>query len=88
MERKVCFGILDNVFPYGKEGLRAVPSGCFECTERLKCLKTAISTREGIEMRSENLKRIPATTILDRIKRWSQKKELSRLSYEKRKNDN
>jgi hypothetical protein len=47
-----------------------------------------LGTKEGLEMRSENLKRIPATGMLGRIKRWSQKKELSRLSYEKRKNDN
>lgn len=87
MEKKACYGILDKVFPYGKEGLRAVPSGCLVCPERLSCLKTAIGTKQGLAMRSENLKRIPATGMLGRIKRWSQKKELSRLSYEKRKND-
>jgi hypothetical protein len=88
MDKKACYGILDKVFPYGKEGLRTVPSECFDCPERLRCLKTAISTKEGIEMRSENLRRIPAAGMLERIKRWSQKKELSRLSHEKRKNDN
>jgi hypothetical protein len=41
MEKKECYGILDKVFPYGKEGLRAVPSGCLVCPERLSCLKTA-----------------------------------------------
>ncbi|NLA74773.1 MAG: hypothetical protein GX846_04780 [Deltaproteobacteria bacterium] len=87
MERKACYGVLDKVFPRGKEGLRAVPSVCLDCPERLMCLKTAIRTKEGLEMRSENLKRMPAMGMLDRIKRWSQKKELSRLLYEKRKND-
>jgi hypothetical protein len=88
MEKKACYGNLDKVFPYGKEGLRMVPSECLDCQERLPCLKTAIGTKEGLEMRSDNLKRIPVKGVLDRIKRWSQKKELSRLSFEKRKNDN
>ncbi|NLD36490.1 MAG: hypothetical protein GX654_06445 [Desulfatiglans sp.] len=88
MERKACYGILDKVFPFGREGLRATPPGCFDCPERLQCLKTAIGTKDGLEMRSENLRRIPVTGIIDRIKRWSQKKELGRLSNEKRRNDN
>jgi hypothetical protein len=88
MEKKTCYGILDKVFPYGEEGLRAVPQDCFDCPERLQCLKNAIATKEGLEMRSENLERIPVNGMFDRIKRWSQKKELSRLTFEKRKNDN
>lgn len=85
MEKKHCYGILDEVFPFGEEGLRIVPPDCFECPDRLSCLRTAINTREGFEMRSENLKKIPARGFLDRLKRWSQKKELNRLEGEKRK---
>lgn len=84
MEKKTCYGILDNVFPYGKEGLREVPPECFECADRLPCLKEAINTKEGYKMRSDNLKRMPAEGLLGRIKRWSQKKELSRLAGEKK----
>ena len=85
MEKKVCYGILDEVFPVGEEGLRVVPPDCFECPDRLPCLKTAINTREGFEMRSDNLRKFPSRGILDRLKRWSQKKELSRLADEKKK---
>ncbi|MBN2419571.1 MAG: hypothetical protein JXL81_09325 [Deltaproteobacteria bacterium] len=85
MEKKACYGILDKVFPFGNEGLRQVPPDCLRCPDRLSCLKAAISTKEGCEMRSDNLRKIPAKGLIDRIKRWSQKKELSRLADENRK---
>ncbi len=83
MKEKTCFGILDEVFPVGKEGLREVPRDCFECEERLPCLKKALDTKEGYKMRSDNLEKMPPEGILGRIKRWSQKKELNRLAREK-----
>lgn len=83
MKEKTCFGVLDKVFPVGKEGLREVPQDCFECEDRLACLKKAINTKEGYKMRSDNLEKIPPKGIAGRIKRWSQKKELSRLRKEK-----
>lgn len=79
MGKKECYGILDNVFPFGKEGLRQVPPECFECHDRLPCLKAAIDTKEGYGMRSDNLQKVPSKSLLDKVKRWSQKKELSRL---------
>ncbi|MFC1494035.1 hypothetical protein ACFL6W_02035 [Thermodesulfobacteriota bacterium] len=82
-KEKTCFGILDKVFPVGKEGLREVPQDCFDCDDRMPCLKKAINTEEGYKMRSDNLERIPREGIMGRIKRWSQKKELSRLEREK-----
>jgi hypothetical protein len=85
MEKRKCYGILDEVFPFGKEGLREVPPDCFNCPDRLPCLKAAINTRDGCEMRSDNLRKFPARGFLDRFKRWSQKKELSRLADESRK---
>ena len=83
MKEKTCFGILDEVFPVGKEGLREVPRDCFECEERLPCLKKALDTKEGYKMRSDNLEKMPPEGILGRVKRWSQKKELNRLAREK-----
>ena len=83
MKEKTCFGILDKIFPVGKEGLREVPQDCFECEDRLPCLKKALDTKEGYKMRSDNLQKMPPGGILGRIKRWSQKKELNRLAREK-----
>jgi hypothetical protein len=79
MDRKACYGILDKVFPMGPKGLREIVTECFQCSERVPCLKAALSTREGIEMRAEVLNRHAAGGLIGRLNRWSQKKELSRL---------
>lgn len=79
MAEKECFGILDKVFPVGEQGLREIDPDCFQCPERTLCLKAALSTKEGLEMRAENLDRAAASGLMGRLQRWSQKKELSRL---------
>ncbi len=78
MVNKICFGFLDKVFPLGDSGLREVPPECFQCPERVSCLKAALDTREGAEMRAGILERAPAKGWVGRIKRWSHKKTLSR----------
>jgi len=79
MIMKDCFGILGKVFPLGEKGFREIVPTCFDCSERIPCLKEALSTKEGLEMRSENLNRAAASGLIGRLQRWSQKKELSRL---------
>ena len=79
MAEKDCFGILDKVFPVGEQGLREIVPDCYQCPERTLCLKAALSTKEGLEMRAENLDRAAASGLMGRLQRWSQKKELSRL---------
>jgi hypothetical protein len=79
MAEKDCFGILDRVFPTGERGLREVVPECFQCDERVPCLRAALGTRDGLEMRSGVLDRAGATGVMGRLKRWSRKKELSRL---------
>ena len=78
MVKKTCFGVLDQVFPLGDRGLREVRPGCFQCPERVACLKAALDTREGVDMRAEILERVPTKGLMGRIKRWSHKKALSR----------
>jgi hypothetical protein len=88
MEKKDCFGILDRVFPLADRGLREIVPECFDCDDRLSCLREALATEEGIEMREEILKRSPAEGLIGRVKRWSEKKELRRKAgqekYKKR----
>ncbi|MFZ7111274.1 MAG: hypothetical protein ACOWYE_06285 [Desulfatiglandales bacterium] len=60
-------------------GLREVSPECFQCPERVSCLRVAMETREGLEMRAEMLEREPARGMMGKIKRWSRKKTLSRL---------
>lgn len=79
---KECFGRLEKVFPMGEDGLREVEVGCFDCPVKKECLQKALSTREGLEFRASLLERTPVVGIGDRIRRWSQRKELSRRMKE------
>jgi hypothetical protein len=75
---KDCFGILDNVFPMGNEGLREIVPECFNCSDRKECLQDALETKQGFQLRSEVLDRSSSGGLLGRLKRWSDKKALSR----------
>ena len=86
--KKECFGVLDSVFPVGTEGLREVVPVCFDCHDRKRCLQTALSTKEGLELRGEMLDRTSAVGIMGRLKRWSERKDLSRLKKSKEKREN
>ena len=80
MSEKECFGVLHRVFPMGERGLREVAPDCQACPERVPCLKAALRTREGLEMRSEILGRSSPRGFMGGLKRWSRKKALSRLA--------
>lgn len=69
----------------GEKGLREVVPECFECPERVLCLRTALSTKEGLELREEIVDRAAGTGMASRLQRWSQKKTLSRLLKEEKK---
>lgn len=85
MDKKDCFGILDKVFPMGAEGLREIAHECRPCPEKVLCLKQAVSTREGIQMRESVLDRAAMGGLVGRLSRWSQKKELNRLKKQEKK---
>jgi len=85
MVNNKCFGILNKVFPSGPDGLREIVPECFQCPERLPCLKTALSTEQGIEMREKILDRAADNGLVGRLQRWSYKKELSRLTTQGKK---
>ena len=42
-----CFALLDKVFPMGGDGVRAVPQTCWDCPERVDCLRLAVGTGRG-----------------------------------------
>jgi hypothetical protein len=81
-EKRNCFAILDRVFPKGDQGLREVPPECFECPDRISCLREAMKTKEGLEMRAQLLIRAENRGLIGRFQRWSQKKQLSRMAKE------
>ncbi|MBW1998881.1 MAG: hypothetical protein JRJ29_13080 [Deltaproteobacteria bacterium] len=80
---KECYGILERVFPMGKEGLREVREECFECPHKTPCLRAALETKEGLEMRSQRLEGMKEGGVLGALRRWSRKKELARLIKER-----
>jgi hypothetical protein len=82
--QKNCFGILDNVFPMGEEGLREIVPACFECPDRTECLRHALKTEQGLVFKSEIVDRTPARGLVARLKRWSEKKDLSRRLKQKK----
>jgi hypothetical protein len=47
------------------------------------CLQVALETKEGLIFRGEILDRSPARGLAGKLKRWSERKELSRLMKEK-----
>ena len=69
----------------GDEGLREIVPECFECSDRVECLKAALSTGKGLEMREQIMDRRPVSGLIERLKRWSQKKELSHMIKEEKK---
>lgn len=77
--QKKCFGILDEVFPMGNQGFREISSDCWNCREKQPCLQAALNTERGLEVRSDALKRSSESGFVGRLKRWSEKKQLSRL---------
>ena len=64
----------------GKEGFRETPATCLQCPDKTSCLQTALKTDEGFKRRREVLDRSPAEGFVARLRRWSDRKELSRLN--------
>lgn len=42
-QRQECFASLDKVFPFGDDGMREVAASCWDCSERVECLRAAVS---------------------------------------------
>lgn len=78
-KKKECFGILNKVFPMGEDGLRHVPESCFECKDRVDCLRDALSSPEGLDMRKQVISRAERGGLIGWLKRWSQLKELDNI---------
>ncbi|SPD73907.1 conserved hypothetical protein [uncultured Desulfobacterium sp.] len=75
--QKDCFGVLDKVFPMGDRGLREIVPDCLDCPDRVDCLKASLDTQEGLAFKSRIMERSPAHGFMNRLKRWSDRKELS-----------
>jgi len=77
-KKPVCYGVLDEVFPMGGEGLRHSPERCMACSHKTPCLRTALSTDpEADHLREERVDRAYAAGNLSFIERWARKKSLA-----------
>jgi hypothetical protein len=83
-QKKECFGILNRVFPVGESGMREVMPECFDCDDRVECLKKALATSEGLGYREDLLEERSCGGFVGLIRRWSKKKTLSRLRERER----
>lgn len=82
--KKECYGILERVFPVGEREMREVVPECFDCDDRVECLKAALATSEGLGYREDLLEERSSGGFIGLIRRWSEKKMLSRLREKER----
>jgi hypothetical protein len=73
-----CFGQLERVFPMGPQGLRQTPEECMCCSHKTICLKQAMSTTGGLNVREEMVERGEKAGAIGFFERWSRKKKLHR----------
>ena len=73
-ERPACFGILDNVFPNGGNGMRVTPESCFPCYFKTDCLKKAAEGNDGLKIQEEKIDRAYESGMIGFLERWSRKK--------------
>ncbi len=82
MDRPVCFGNLDIVFPVdNNSGLRISPFSCMECEHKTLCLKQAVSCKKGITLEHEKIDRAYASGVFGFFERWSRKKKLNQKKH-------
>ena len=55
--RPDCFGVLEKVFPRSKQGLREVQEQCWNCGERVECLRAAVSGQGQRVLAEDNARR-------------------------------
>ena len=79
-ELPYCYGVLDNVFPLGADGLRSSPESCLPCIHKTRCLREALERNEGLKVRHEVVDRAYSAGMIGFLDRWSRKKKLHRIS--------
>ena len=84
-KRPGCYGVLDTVFPFGEEGLRATPGGCLPCPLKTECLRAAMQGPKGLKVREEMVDRAYRGRAIGFFERWSRKKNLCRRMLERQK---
>ena len=79
-ERPYCFADLETVFPIGADGLRHSPESCMVCHCKTECLKEAIGSGSGDQVKAEMVDRAYDSGQVGFLERWSRRKALHRRS--------
>jgi len=69
-----CFGRLETVFPKGEDGLRHSPASCLACDEKTGCLRIAMESIKGLDVREEAVDRAYESGMIGFLERWLKKK--------------
>jgi hypothetical protein len=78
-----CYGVLENVFPVGENGLRSSPETCMVCVLKTECLRVAMMKHQGLRVQDELVDRAYDSGLMGFFHRWSKKKALHRQMKEK-----
>lgn len=76
--RPACYGVLEKVFPRTAEGLREVQDQCWNCGERVECLREAMERSEQRRtVNEEMIGRQSAVVggVAGFLQRWSRLKQ-------------
>ncbi len=71
-----CYGKLEIVFPKGEDGLRHSPEKCLSCPHKTPCLRSAVDSSMGREMKEKIVDKAYKTGMINFLERWSKKKLL------------
>lgn len=83
-EHPACYGILEQVFPRGEDGLRHSPESCMVCCCKTECLRKALSGKAGLKAKEEMTDRAYTAGAIGFFERWSRRKSIDRRSRESR----
>jgi len=78
-----CYGNLDKVFPKTNDGLRHTPITCLSCIHKTECLRSAMDSAKGLDVREEFVDRAYTSGMMGFLERWARKKELRRKMKER-----
>lgn len=83
-----CFGDLERVFPRSKQGLREVQEQCWNCGQRVECLRAAVSGSRPSQLQAGGQPQTPEEpSVLEGVggflERWSRRKSESKTERKK-----
>ena len=73
-----CFAVMEQVFPMGEDGLRHTPERCTVCKYKVECLRQAMGSKDGLEVKEEVVDRAYSSGVMGFLERWSKKKDIQR----------